>query len=419
MTTLSGKTQTQCIGRYLIETPVELGSFGIRTSQFMFGLDSDFESVEVGVWDEDRSPEAFATAVNQRASELTASINDGLQIPRLLTHEVWSTPNGKAYMLRYLEEAQTSYSTIRSEVHVLVGKRHATITGESYLEESKKNATTNLARYKYIDPQPMEARLKHVAQNLKGYSEGEYAPEGFCMSGVVMNNKTMGYDVETTSFWNYDCLLPNTNFTIYMPGQFPRDGDPNLHQRAEQTVAELRQIFAKTPELGEVNNLRFNRRNINGMPSLEYAHHGLYKGSNSFKFMVENDLPKEQRSLLRPGFSITLDLGGDNPSPVTQEQALKIWDAMIDSMRLSPANGGYLVNPATGNVDTAPTALSQQPAPRTGVYRGSLPEGNPRMEYFKDIKLNYAYVEAGQNLPRLGMNDEEHLVTWTWIRATR
>jgi hypothetical protein len=138
--------------------------------------------------------------------------------------------------------------------------------------------------------------------------------------------------------------------------------------------------------------------------------------------MVENDLPQAQRSLLRPGFTITLDLGDDitsAPSPVPQEQALKIWDAMIDSMHLSPANGGYLINPATGNVDTAPTALSQQPAPRTGVYRGSLPEGNPRMEYFKDIKLNYAYVEAGQNLPRLGMNDEEHLVTWTWIRATR
>ena len=47
MITLSGKTQTQCVGRYLVDVPVELGHVGINSSEFYFGLTDKFKTVEV------------------------------------------------------------------------------------------------------------------------------------------------------------------------------------------------------------------------------------------------------------------------------------------------------------------------------------------------------------------------------------
>jgi len=204
----------------------------------------------------------------------------------------------------------------------------------------------------------MEERLQKVAQNIKGYTDANKAPEGFCLAGVVMNNKTMGYDIETADFYgrNEPKWAQGIDFGVNMDGQFPSDG-PNLLQRSNEFVTELRKLVVSGG--GHVNHLRSGERKISAMPIFEDVVALFYKGNVAFKFAVENALPKTQRSLLRPGFTVSLDFGDhEKPSPVTQEQAIKMWDDMLNSMRLSPANGGNRVDPQTGDlvqeIDLAP-----------------------------------------------------------------
>ena len=99
MTTLSGKTQTHCIGRYLIDMPVELGRFETRTVQFIYGLGEDWDDVTLEVKREDYSRDQFTPEVNARMNDLQTTMNDW-NASILLSHEVLNTPNGKALMLR-------------------------------------------------------------------------------------------------------------------------------------------------------------------------------------------------------------------------------------------------------------------------------------------------------------------------------
>jgi len=357
MATLSGKTQTQCVGRYLLDVPVELGTFGVSVSSFIYGLDENFDTVEVEVKYEDHTPVQFAEATLKRIKELKEKKNDDLHIPLLLAQEVWKTPHGKVLLLRYLKDDVASFSLVNSELHMLIGKRYAVVKGTS-AEDDYHNVKPGRESYKFINPKPMEERLQKVAQNIKGYTDANKAPEGFCLAGVVMNNKTMGYDIETADFYgrNEPKWAQGIDFGVNMDGQFPSDG-PNLLQRSNEFVTELRKLVVSGG--GHVNHLRSGERKISAMPIFEDVVALFYKGNVAFKFAVENALPKTQRSLLRPGFTVSLDFGDhEKPSPVTQEQAIKMWDDMLNSMRLSPANGGNRVDPQTGDlvqeIDLAP-----------------------------------------------------------------
>jgi hypothetical protein len=59
MTTLSGKTQTQCVGRYLIDVPVELGRLDSNAVGLLYGLDTDFNKVEMVVKNPDYTRPQF------------------------------------------------------------------------------------------------------------------------------------------------------------------------------------------------------------------------------------------------------------------------------------------------------------------------------------------------------------------------
>ena len=101
MITLSGKTQTQCVGRYLVDVPVELGRLGIQSSQFIYGLTRDFKEVTVDVKAEDFTRAEFEKTVQARVDDIKKERTDW-GATTLLAQEVIDTPNGKALLLRYL-----------------------------------------------------------------------------------------------------------------------------------------------------------------------------------------------------------------------------------------------------------------------------------------------------------------------------
>jgi hypothetical protein len=341
MITLSGKTKTQCAGRYLIDVPVEMGNIGITLSKFYYGLTKDFKTVEVRV-ESGTSQAEFAEATKKRINELITTENSALKIPLLLAQEAWETPHGKVLMLRYLENEHYKSSTVRSEAHVLIGSQYAVIFGESYEDQNDPHKEDeNRISYKFINPKPMEDRVKVIAQNIKSYSDASKAPEGFCMDGVVMNEKTMGYDIETASFGAEiaSSHLPNLEFQINMQGPFEGKGETVI-ERANRAGTELRLMIAAHG--GQLFDLRKGERSINAMPGLEYAYALHAYGGTTFFMQAQTHLPKEQQNLQRPFFTLEMTSGesGNKPSPLTEKQALQAWDTMLNSMRLSPANGG-------------------------------------------------------------------------------
>ena len=130
MITLSGKIQTQCVGRYLVDVPVELGRLGIQSSQFIYGLTRDFEEVTVDVKAEDFTRAQFEKTVQARADDLKRYTNNW-GTSKLLTQEMIDTPNGKALLLRYLNRGDVD-ARIKSELHILVGSRYVLLKSNSY-----------------------------------------------------------------------------------------------------------------------------------------------------------------------------------------------------------------------------------------------------------------------------------------------
>jgi hypothetical protein len=425
MITLSGKTQTQCVGRYLIDVPVEMGNIGVSSAYFYYGIDKDFKSVEVKV-QSNTSQAAFTQVTNNRINELKTTQNRELKIPLLLAQETWKTPHGMALMLRYLEDEFDATSSVRSEVHMLIGNRYTVMQSTSY-EDSNDHDRLDEDRiaYKHIDPKPMEKRLEVIAQTIQGYSDASQAPEGFCLNGVVMNNRTMGYDVENTLF-NAEVpgtALQNLQFSVHMQGQFQGGGE-TIIEIAERVGTQLRLMVAA--EGGQLFDLRKGKRSINAMPGLEYAYALRAYGGTTFLMQAQNHLPKAEQSLQRPHFTLELTSGlsGDKPSPLTQEQALTIWDTMVDSMRLAPINGGKRVNPQTGalvrNVEVG------EACPQDGIWEAFMPSNHRAAKLLASSHDRFRKMKAGEPMPEVfaaytytNRDDavvDNAAVTWTLVR---
>jgi len=422
MTSLSGKTTTQCVGRYLIDVPVELGAFEIRSSKFIYGLNKDWDDSTVDVKKGDFSRSQFEKVLADRINDTKEEKTDWGS-PTLLAQVEIDTVNGKALMLRYLDNGSMT-SGIVSELHALVGSRYVLIKGESYAPDPEPKVTKDKPMYTYIDPKPAEDRLRKIAMNIKGYTDATKAPEGFCMAGIVMNNKTMGYDIETASLRSLTDFqqLPFTWLDISMDGQFAKP-ESNLFQRVDEGYGLLASALAQ--EGKQHAQIRRGKTKINGIPTLEYAEGKSSNGEVSFLFMAETDLPKAEQSLARPAFSVTLEVGGtrkNQPSPLDRDHAVKMWDGLIQTMRLSPANGGNRVDPQTG--DLVQEMKVGQTCPKSGVWAASLPNTHPSArnlasyhEKFKNIKLGEPMPEmfAKFMFPKTADADNA-AITWTWMR---
>jgi hypothetical protein len=423
MTTLSGTTRTHCVGRYLIDVPVEMGNFG-ASAEFLYGLDASFKTVEVVVDSEDFTPDRFMRKTNARIDELNSKQNNDLKIPLLLAQEVWNTPHGKALMLRYLKRDYTTYTPVISELHILVGSRYAVAAGTTY-DDEKDIRKTDRQSHKFINPKPLEDRLRIIAQNIKGYSDATRAPEGFCVAGVVMNDRTMGYDVETGGFGVQadEKLLPDSAFYIDFRGQYGNT-EENLHQRMARIKPQLQFLLAK--EGGTQHELRNREIKVNGIPVLEYAHAIHIPNSVYFQFLIESALPKEQQSLQRPFLSLRLELGGESnkSSPLNQTQALKVWDTLIRTMRLSPANSGRQIDPKTG--DLVPPVKVGQTCPRSGLWEAYLPITHPEASHLAGLPQAFRVKSAqvGEPMPAFyarfmfphTAEAGNAAITWRWLQ---
>ncbi|RZL41940.1 MAG: hypothetical protein EOP72_07335, partial [Variovorax sp.] len=420
MITLSGKTQTQCVGRYLIDVPIELGRLGSNSTVLTYGLTTDFDTVEMDVKHSDYTRAQFEKEVQARIDDIKGERTDW-GTPTLLTHEVIETRYGRALMLRFLTHGFIE-SGITHELHALIGTRYVLLHGESYVPNPEP--VTKQPWYKLIDPKPAEDRLRNVAMNIQGYTDATKAPEGFCVAGVVLNHKTMGYDIETAFFHSSADkeFLPKTNLAIGMKGQYANNNEDNVFDRVARANPILRADLATGG--GQLVQLRHGTPKINGMPAREYAAAMHIAGKVVFHLMAETALPKDQQSLQRPAFIFDFEAGSsmeEKTSPLDENQVLAIWDTLLTTMRLSPANGGNRIDGKTGAL--VPQTRVGEVCPRSGVWAASLPDTHPAARNLAIYHGRFKNVRAGDPMPTMFARfmfpqtaDADNAdITWSWV----
>ena len=423
MITLSGKTQTQCVGRYLIDVPVELGRLGSNDVDLLYGLDTDFDKVQMEVKDPDYTRPRFETEVQARLDDLKRRTNDW-GTSKLLAQEIINTRYGRALMLRYLDTGDVE-SRINQELHMLVGSRYTLLKTESNRTPKPEPIATNeKPMYTYIDPKPAEDHLRNVALNIQDYTDATKAPEGFCVAGVVLNHKTMGYDIETAFFHSSADkeFLPKTNLAIGMKGQYANNNEDNVFDRVARANPILRADLATGG--GQLVQLRHGTPKINGMPAREYAAAMHIAGKVVFHLMAETALPKDQQSLQRPAFIFDFEAGSsmeEKTSPLDENQVLAIWDTLLTTMRLSPANGGNRIDGKTGAL--VPQTRVGEVCPRSGVWAASLPDTHPAARNLAIYHGRFKNVRAGDPMPTMFARfmfpqtaDADNAdITWSWV----
>lgn len=424
---LSGKTTTHCVGRYHIDLPVELGRMGLHSLTLTYGLEIDHRTVDVSIKQQDYTRADFEQAANARIKDIQEERTDWGS-PTLLASELLTTPNGKVLLLRYLNSGSV-LSGIDSEVHALVGNRYVVLQTKSPYPEPEPPVSKEKPMYTYMDPKPGEELLRKVALNMKGYTDAAQASEGFCAAGVVFNNKTMGYDVESGLLVSnrINQAFPGIGFTIHMAGQYGGQyEDDSLFVRMNRVIPLIREGLLT--EGGHFVGLRKATPKINGMAAREYGYAMHLNKMVSFVMRTETALATGQQSLLRPFITMELEVGSLDEkvtSPLTQEQALKVWDSMLQTMRLSPANGGEQINSSTGAMTT--TAKVNEACPRTGLWEATLPPDHPKAQNLAASHSRRMRVTQGEPMPKFysfgyGQGDPEKVATdeaivWRWIQS--
>jgi hypothetical protein len=97
---------------------------------------------------------------------------------------------------------------------------------------------------------------------------------------------------------------------------------------------------------------------------------------------------------------------------------------LLDTMRLSPANGGRQIDPKTGGL-VPPTKVGQT-CPRSGLWEACLPATHPEANHLAGLPQTFRIksVQAGEPMPefyaRFMFPDTAEAgnaaITWRWLR---
>jgi hypothetical protein len=295
------------IGRHQINLPKGF-SLGIEpVVELTYGLNSDFEVAEVTLMKEGVDLAEFKQRVQLRAAEIAKATHDKLPTS-MLAADV--QVNERARLLRrYASSLQsTAFDT---ELFVLVDDLFAKVSARSYDGEYQR----------------IEERLKRIAlQQLRKAPDAATAGRGFCVGPLLV---TAEQDQEIGSFHFKDPAYPDLLLEISVNAI--ANQDETLLQRWDSKQHLLKQIGGKD----EI--VRRGKRRIADMDGEELLTKGLEDDLGSLLFGVES--VRRDGSFAKPILSIRLTTGlRDEKSSWSPREAVPVWDAVVNSVRLRPGS---------------------------------------------------------------------------------
>jgi hypothetical protein len=294
---------THCIGRNVISLPKVFHESAITTGMFRrVGIKSPDPAFEVLVRAGTFSQDQFKSEVQKRRLEMMRGGNERVNVLRLDTE----LPDGS--MLLRLQEIEDAYI---SEINFLRGESMVTVRLNSYHDQYLQ-AEENLIKF--------ATGVRPVSQNRDGV--------GFCLGKV---NIAGDFDTEHGSFWFLDGQGADFEVDI---DTYAADGKVPLLERMARPDSLLAVFDVKHKVL------RARTRPVAGMQAQEWL--GWAKISDepdakTLKFALET--MRSRPNQMTPSISLTfntakpLDDGTPTKTLISDEGAMRLWDAVIDSIQ--------------------------------------------------------------------------------------
>lgn len=307
------KMRTHCIGRYQIDLPEEYALDTVSYLTLYYGLDKDFETVEIQSHRERGESPSLSRLVE---TEKAALVNR------------WHKKSPSGNHLAAIKEVDrdTTLVVAYTETDAL-GLRLFAQRGEAISRlENKKYSDRD-------DPNPLsyyESQLARIASNTRYVASPEQAARSSCLGTLAIDDKQDG---EVYSLYFYSEKHPDVGINIDM-NSLTEKGDGGLLARVSGKAALLRALdFSST-------TLRKGKRQMAGRPGEELLDSGKQDGKVQRYFVAET-LITEPSNINRPVIAINMSVGGRqdketnaylDPS-LTEKESLAWWDAIVDSLR--------------------------------------------------------------------------------------
>lgn len=334
---LTHTLRTHCFGRFLIDLPESFQPrYRAASVTLYYGRDEDFKTVEAKVVDENVTPERFANAVKQRSAQIAAAINYKTNGPMLLLED---RLDESSILFRYFESSELdNYHT--HEIHLLLSGAHVLLKADSYKGVME----------------PVEARLKKLASQVRKFSDPQQAGPGYCLGPVVIDTDN-DYELAVAYFRDKTHKHRDVDLEIDLDTFKQPEDEPRVIRRSERNAAEL----GLNPKV-----LRKGETQLGGMQAEEWLSRWegkTHEGEEiiAYTFAIESSPPVP--SLNHPTIQLLLGAGGrlstepaaglvpykdtaatrgpvkapvDVSSSLTENEAIGLWDAIAKSVRPRP-----------------------------------------------------------------------------------
>ncbi len=293
--------RTRAIGRHLVDLPVDA-----RTIE-----QYKFNEVPIEPLPAIRTRERF----DEMLAELERSLREAKHQKRgSMFIERVAHANGSVTLISW--EAPDSEIFYRFHTYFRVGSKSLKYTGD-------------------VSPDRRESALsvrRELSQEWREVPSGE-APSsvGFVVDDTILSNKKMNLES-----WRMAIRLagkPDVSFEIASYAQYKIS--PGLRERAGGTLAGLLGTVAG------LSRLRNRARPVWPIEADEILLAGTQDGKRGYGFKWE--APGKAGSLAEPNLNVTLEVREsayttNKESFASDEEALELWDAVVDSIRLRPGS---------------------------------------------------------------------------------
>jgi len=310
------KMRTHCIGRYQIDLPEEFTKTAGSYVTLYFGLDKNFDTVEIQNPRERGETPSLERLVGAEKTELVA--NEHFESPSK-NKLAAAKELGRDSVLVVAYNDSRSVDSLKLVQYAQRGEAIAKFANRKY---SDRDDSRPLGHF--------EGELERISRNTRYAATPEQAGRSSCLGTLAIDDKQDG-EVYSVSFLSEK--HPDIVISINM-NSLTEKGDGGLLARVSGKVALLRALDFSS------STLRKGKRKIAGRPGEELLDEGKQEGKVQRYFVAET-LVTEPSSLDRPVIAINMSMGGQDrktgayvdPS-LSEKEALIWWDSIVDSIRL-------------------------------------------------------------------------------------
>ena len=373
---MTEKTKTVCVGRYLVDVPVEAEISLSHERLNGFGIESD---------------ELSETAFRERLAAREAEI------------ETRGAAAGSAGPGGMIEMRELRIPGMVGKTMVYGRTRSYGFEGERRVDSEYFSVETHayaegvgfILSMEYADEADVNASAALLAQlRLRGKDEIPAVP-GFCTSRAMFAEPLPAHKAENVVM---HLGLPGHPDVAVALVSVPGGGaDPGLIARVAHTDAT-----AGADEMLRVTKLRSDKRNINGLDGEEVVER-IRELNFTTTYSFNWETPGAANDPLQPYLSLELQAGiGDRPgskpagASLHEDALLALWDRIASSIRLRKSGPPpSALPPETPGPKLGTMASAGEPCPQSGWWRCA--EGGPGIDVHGG---QVQYLRKGERMPQ-------------------